>query len=682
MERYELVIDRIRTCMTEETVGEPYLSYFRKTASFILSLREVSFLKEQGLFTSLSLEEHKHINDKLYQELLPQNYETSYANPAYAVQILGEYGQCLSFLYTEIRGTIPEVYEQDIQSLAMYYELFVEIYNLFEYAHAEGTLPAIEKVKDVIYWFVSDNSDICVEKRVKQQLLPNENFATRAIMDADLTDLRYLYFFGEYITANELRTAQHLNAMSEEKIQSMADVFTEGYRIGFINNKKDLSKKKVVNIRYSIGFERVIKAAVINFEKMGLQPTIYRAASHSVNKKGQLKIGYYGAIPNKQYEFDHKEDEALYLDKDFINRKIGILKTVYEENKEWANWHAGPAVMEVFGEEPFAPISKKEALCLSERQQKYSVEYALKAGMLVNKYIKGEERSFTIISYPIPEIGIDYEKIFDETVKINTLNYQLYQKIQQTLIDVLDTAEYVEVKGMNGNKTDLRVALYQLDNPKKETVFENCVADVNIPVGEVFTSPKLQGTTGVIHVKEIYLEELKYRNLEIHFQDGYISHYNCTNFASDEENRKYIKDNLLFHHDTLTMGEFAIGTNTTAYMMAKRYQIADKLPILIAEKTGPHFAVGDTCYSHCEDLQVFNPDGKEIVARDNEHTLLRKEDEGKAYYQCHTDITIPYDELGELTAVRADKTRTPIILQGRFALEGCEKLNEAFIIND
>lgn len=52
------------------------------------------------------------------------------------------------------------------------------------------------------------------------------------------------------------------------------------------------------------------------------------------------------------------------------------------------------------------------------------------------------------------------------------------------------------------------------------------------------------------------------------------------------------------------MGEFAIGTNTTAYVAALKYGIADKLPILIAEKMGPHFAVGDTCYSWAEDTPV------------------------------------------------------------------------------
>ena len=130
------------------------------------------------------------------------------------------------------------------------------------------------------------------------------------------------------------------------------------------------------------------------------------------------------------------------------------------------------------------------------------------------------------------------------------------------------------------------------------------------------------------------------------FTDGKITEYSCTNFDSEEENKKYIRENILYHHPTLPMGEFAIGTNTTAYRVAREYGIEAKLPILIAEKTGPHFAVGDTCYSWAEDTKVYNPDGKEIIARDNEVSILRKEDVSKAYLGCHTDITIPYDELG------------------------------------
>ncbi len=81
---------------------------------------------------------------------------------------------------------------------------------------------------------------------------------------------------------------------------------------------------------------------------------------------------------------------------------------------------------------------------------------------------------------------------------------------------------------------------------------------------------------------------------------------------------------FLYKHPTLPLGEFAIGTNTTAYIAARKYGIADKMPILIAEKMGPHFAVGDTCYSWCEDIKVYNPNGKEIIARDNSVSIPQK----------------------------------------------------------
>lgn len=336
----------------------------------------------------------------------------------------------------------------------------------------------------------------------------------------------------------------------------------------------------------------------------------------------------------------------------------------------------GPAVIEIFGEEPFAPESKSENASYSDEQQKLSVYMTSRRSQLINQYIKGEERSFTIIAYPVSDIGDSYEEIFAETVKINTLDYILYRDMQQKIIDVLDTADRVHIVGTNGNKTDLYVKIHELENPDKETAFENCVADVNIPVGEVFTSPVLEKTEGKLHVSQVYLNELNFLNLEIDFKDGMIEKYTCTNFDDEEENKKYISDNILYHHKSLPMGEFAIGTNTTAYRMARVYDIAAKMPILIAEKTGPHFAVGDTCYTYDEDNMTYNPDGKAIVARDNSVSILRKEDISKAYFNCHTDITIPYDELGAITVIHHDGSTCDIIRDGRFVLPGTEELNK------
>ena len=155
-----------------------------------------------------------------------------------------------------------------------------------------------------------------------------------------------------------------------------------------------------------------------------------------------------------------------------------------------------------------------------------------------------------------------------------------------------------------------------------------------------------------------------------------VADYNCKNFEHELENKAYVKDNVLYKHPTLPLGEFAIGTNTTAYVAAKKYQIEDKMPILIAEKMGPHFAVGDTCYSWAEDIKVYNPNGKEIIARDNSVSIQRKEDVSKAYFHCHTDITIPYEELASITVIREDGTKIVLLQDGRFVLHGTEILNE------
>ena len=677
-ERYLLIKERILQIESEHQIGEPYCSYFKRMALFLVDCME-SYEKLPKLSLGhCTMEELKERNQKFFEDILPENYKNSYANPTFAVTALGdEFGQILSFLYTELRTLIHYLHEGATDEIVIRLELFVEIYNSFYYAYEEyGKEPKEEDIREIIYWFISDYSELEAEVRVREKVDPALDFAYRIIMESDLSDLRYLYQYGEYIGENQTETARYLDAMPEETIRLMADTYTEGYRIGFVKGNKDLSRKSVVQIVYPVGFERVVRAAIINFEKMGLKPAIMRTAHSIFHRRGVSLSGYYSSSPNKQYEYDHKEDEALFLDKKLVNRRLEEQRNAYETYREAARLHAGPAWIEVFGENPFTPETRKEALHLSEEQQKLSTFYYGKLGQIINEYIPGEERSFTIIAFPLPEIGERYPAIMDETIALNTLDYLTYENIQQNIIDALDQAVAVQITGKNGNRTDLRVSLYSLSNPDKETIFENCVADVNIPVGEVFTSPVLKGTSGTLHVSRVFLHELEYRNLEIQITDGMITDYGCSNFTEKEENRKYIRDNVLFHHETLPMGEFAIGTNTTAYSMGKKYAIESRLPILIAEKTGPHFAFGDTCYSHAEDTPVFNADGKEIVARDNEISIKRHSDQDSAYYQCHTDITIPYDELGELYGIKADGTRIPVIENGRFVLPGTEKLNE------
>ncbi|MEE1077797.1 MAG: aminopeptidase [Agathobacter sp.] len=661
-ERLELVMERVLQIEENPEVESPFKEYFVSVAKYIDLQYQVIKKANDGKIASMTAEQGKELNEALFADVKKENYVTSFANPSYAVNNLGEdYGQLLCAVYDWIRSKQKFAFEGNFLYTCIGAELFVELYTFFEEENKADLSKKL--VKDNIYSFVHDYMEDIGGDSVRRMVNPDYDYFYSILMEADLDDPAYLYRYGLHVSDNERIISKYLKTFSEEELQAMADTYTEGYRIGFVNGGKDLSKKTTVEVRYPIGFERMVRLAVENFKKMNLRATLV-PSSTSVNK---------------QYEYDHKDDQGLWYDKALAERKLEVIRDTFEQNKEIAVGYAGPAVIEVFGEEPFSPETKKEKVELNEKQQQISVYEMSEQHQLIYKYIKGEERSFTIIAYPVPAIGEKFEEIFAETVKLNTLDYVLYQNMQQKLIDVLDTADRVHIVGANGNKTDLYVKIFPLANPEKETAFENCVADVNIPVGEVFTSPVLKGTEGKLHVSQVFLRELNYKNLEIDFVDGMISSYTCTNFKTEEENKKYIKDNIMHHHDTLPMGEFAIGTNTTAYRMARVYDIAAKLPILIAEKTGPHFAVGDTCYSFDEDNVTYNPDGKVIVAKENDVSALRKTDMSKAYYSCHTDITIPYDELGRITAISKDGTEIDIIVDGKFVVPGTEELNKPLL---
>ncbi len=676
-ERYELAAERVRgidreTNGGECTVPDQMRDYFAKVSSYLVLMMDTYEEIDTGTFYELSLEQLQQRNRELYRDILPENYDTSYANPAYAADKLGEeFGRYLCVLYGELREILVYIFEKRLFFLVTGLELFIEIYDLLEDENCEP-----HEVRNAIYYYVSDYADITIADRTEMMLDPKHCFARSLIETADLKDLRYLYYFGEYIGDNEIGTALHLGEMEESRIADMAATYTEGYRKGFELYRIDLSCKKTVNIRYRLGFERMIRAAVEQFRQMGLETTMYRAVGNLIYRNGRgIKVGYSSGGANPQYDYDHRFDEALIFGKALADRKLAQQRCAYEEYRDLAAAFAGPAVIEVFGEDPFVPVAKKQAVAYTEKQRKQKLEYQSAASLLSNEFIPGDQVSFTIIAYPVPEIGKDYGEIFDETVRVNTLDSTQYGVIQQKLIDALDQGAYVTVTGRGDNRTNLTVALYPLEDPEHQTDFENCLADVNIPLGEVFTSPKLEGTDGTLHVTEVYLNELKYENLTLQIKDGVIEDYSCTNFGTEQENMSYIEENLLFQHPTLPMGEFAIGTNTTAYAMGQKYGISHLLPILIAEKTGPHFAFGDTCFSHEEDLVTYNPDGRQMMAKENRFSALRHSDPSRAYFNCHTDVTIPYHELGDIIVHCRDGREIVLIREGKFVLEGTEELN-------
>lgn len=683
-ERLELASGRIREIAGGEIckeMPEKFQEYFLKTAQFVVMILDTEPKLDAKTLRNTETAVLEERNRRLYGDVVGEAYEYSFANPDYAVSQLGtQMGLYLSFLYTEMRGMIRYAYEHRHTELTVCMEIFLEIYCMMEDAACSGEMEAQklqDSVKDALYYYVSDYSDLFLDARVAASLDPRYSIIRDIVMESDLSQTEYLYYYGDYVSEDELKTAAYVAALPRDTIELMANTYVDGYYKGFELAGIDISKKRYVEVRFNFGFERVIRSAIARLEADGHEVICIRPATALINKKNNLRAGCCGLSENDQYDYDHRYDLGLFLDSALKERKLSVYRNSYEKRKDLAASMAGPAVLETFGEKLFEPVNKETCSVLSARQQKLFAQMNTEMTRIVYQYINGEERSFTIISFPTPAIGPHFEEIFNETIRLNTLDYGKYREIHQKMIDALDKCKRVVVKGIGDNQTNLTISLWNLHNPEKETLFENCLADVNIPLGEVFTSPRLTGTNGRLHVSEVYIDGMRFENLIFDLENGMVKDWSCTNFEEPDECRRLVQTMILAGHDSLPLGEFAIGTNTVAYRMAKDYRIFDKLKILIAEKTGPHFAFGDTCYSNSEDRKVYNPDGKEIIARENELSALRKTEPEKAYFGCHTDITLPYDELGCLYGVTETGEEILIIKDGRFVLPGTEALNEA-----
>jgi len=195
MERYELAKERIAQIPDEKMAEEPYCDFFTKEAMF---LQQVIHVMDHGI-AGKNLEELQEQNHELYQDILPENYENSYGNPAYAQKMLGEYGKVFTFLYTELYGTIAYAFEKKAWDLTVVLELFLEIYSAF----TQEEIPAEKQVKEILVSYVNDYCQDMVENRIREAIDPENNFVVEMIMDSDLSDLSYLYQSGEYVSENE-----------------------------------------------------------------------------------------------------------------------------------------------------------------------------------------------------------------------------------------------------------------------------------------------------------------------------------------------------------------------------------------------------------------------------------------------------------------------------------------------
>lgn len=637
-----------------------YARFFKKVAAFILKMASYERALNLSYVRKKSFAALKKENRELYRELLGNNYRTSYANPSYCASLFGkEIGPLLSYFYCFYRHYVSYAPKHLVFKMEKYNRAFIKVYRYVK----DGKVYPHELKKLVTAPQRMSKYDE-FRRVFKSQFDPGFKFYRDIAEQSDLSDLRYLFRYDKYISGYEIRTAKFLAAYSLDKIRKLAKQVVDAYITGSIKNGRDISKKKTVLLIYHAGQERIAKQLIKDLKRRGLDAAVLNVRS---------------TRPNKQYTYDHRFDDALVLDDEYSSALIRDFERAAKSCKRLYTRCSGIVLLDQFGEKQFVPEQKQGYITFSPEKQQLFQMHQSSIVQAQERYFSRRNITFTVVSLPSPEIGGNFRKIFEDILEINMLETEVYEPIQQVIIDALDKATYVHVKGRGKNKTDIKVKMQSLRNPKKHTNFVNCGADINIPVGEVYTSPQLKGTNGTLHYNEVFLRGLRYVDLRFRIRDGFVESYSCKNFKQAKQNRKYIQENLLFPHHTLPIGEFAIGTNTLAYVIAKRHKIMDVLPVLIMEKMGPHFALGDTCFSLSEDIPVYNElDKKEVTARENAKTALRKKDMSKAYTHRHEDITLPYESIKFITAVTRTGKRIHIIRDGRFVLAGTEFLNEPF----
>ena len=510
--------------------------------------------------------------------------------------------------------------------------------------------------------FAATHAAAIAEREVRALVAvgPSNHWET-VLQSANGASEQWMEQYGLPICQEERQMARFLYHYPPHRIKEIGEHIVEAFLHGFLSQSRDRRNRRMVRVNYCVGQEALAQAVVAALAARGL---------HAIIQQPQC-LRFSGS-----YAMLHSADKAACLSAEAYDALEAAYRSAFEKYAPELLDTCGMIGIGQFGEAAATPSAQERGYIPDEQRRKRLLQLENAKREMEARYLAPSDLSFCKVAFPNPLVGAGFEEVFDAFYRLNTMDSERYEQIQQVLICALDRCRTVELTGAPGNSTRLTVALAPLSQPETQTNFLNCGGDLNIPHGELFTTPMLQGTHGTLHVHEIYLKGVPFRDLVLEFENGMITNYGCGNCGSVEAGRAYVKEHLLQGRDTLPMGEFAIGTNTLAYAIVRDMNLLDRMPILLAEKMGPHIAVGDPCFARGEDAPVYNLyDHKEMTARENERTAKRHE-EHDVYTNIHTDITLAFDELECLEGIQADGSRIPILQKGRFVLPKTEVLNE------
>jgi hypothetical protein len=605
-----------------------------------------------------------------------ENYKYSFTNPVQSCALLGDDpGRYFcAFFYAVTRMHYPAVKKRTKifrAARAGCHEIVKKITEYLKESCKNGVkcfessnfiTKFTEIVKNETVKFMNMRS-LDFVSRIDEAHVPTKNFENKILDLYEKTGINALNCRPWKEHSEALKVTEIFQKLSDTEVSDTARELLAGFKRSADVAGIEIKKGDIYNFHYAEGMERLVLELRKQTRALGLD---FKGLCTPIVKD------------NHQELYDHKNDFHISLSDQFIAEYVSKSEKEMTKISSCMKKLRGNIVVEFYGEDLYSPVQHDKHLpFIKEGYMNYQ-----KAAMgLSEKFQPPGNMSFSICALPHPHIGPDIDILLKKSLGLITLPLDVWAKAQQKIVELLDRADYVRVKGCNASRTDIKVSFYKGHDIKKQTAFCSVLADLNFPVGEVFTTPRLEETNGLLHIPgELFFDGLPYKDFFLKYEKGRIADYGCTNFDDPVKCKEYIEENLFDKKTNLPMGEFAIGTNKILDKMVREHNIPQsKLSVLLIEKMGPHFAFGDTCYTMRETQNATNPDGREITARCNE---ISDPASGKPaherYFFVHVDVTLPYQYTGSITAYINNQGKyeeIDIVRQGRFVLEGTQILN-------
>lgn len=256
LERYELVIERIRQIKEERCLPQDWQDYFVREAEHVEQVCKYLAFVQMGGLEMASLEVLQEWNS-----LLGRTWKSPQGECVPLMDLLSKELRTLGFLAAQKR----------LEEFLIRLELFAEIYGscVCDWQE-EKKLPTYKALQECLYWYASDYADMASLQALQYLQAPEENPVEQLLQKADLEKENYLYQYGITVTDRERGLWEWLVRLPLEEVEAWAEKLAEDILRQIIGNSLENLDKKVL-LQYPVGYEKVVLRLMERLKEQGVK---------------------------------------------------------------------------------------------------------------------------------------------------------------------------------------------------------------------------------------------------------------------------------------------------------------------------------------------------------------------------------------------------------------------------